>query len=318
MRACGRVGLERVPATARSSVPRCGTREVQTQKEKERMKKTLISLFAMSALVAKSSAALVEPCGAIRLAVVNTPDLLLSALLPQFEKETGCAVTVTITEAVFDLARAGEVDMVISHYGHSGTEAFVTEGLGLWPHAVFANKASIFGPMSDPAGIREVQNAVEAFRRIVEAGTPFVVNNAATEKYLANILWESAGQPDRTGWYIDNGLRDRAAVDYALSIGGYVLWGLVPGLRYKLEDPNRDIDALNSSDALFDRGMVIVKVNPGAVSGINANGATAFEHYLIRSETQARIRDFRGLGYPRQMWVPTGRNNSGDFLLSLP
>jgi len=266
----------------------------------------------------KSSAALAETCGGIRLAVVNTPEVLLSALLPQFEKETGCDATVTSTEAVFDLARTGQADMVIAHYGHSGTEAFVTEGLGLWPHAVFANKASIFGPRGDPAGIRGLRDAVEGFRRIAEARTPFVVNNATTEKYLADILWEAAGRPDRTGWYIDNGLRDRPAVDYALTIGGYVLWGLVPGLRYKSEDPSRDIDALSSSDALFDRGMVVVKVNPYAFKGINAEGAAALERYLIRSDTQARIRQFRGFGYPGQMWVPTGRNNSADFLSSLP
>src|SRR5215831_2595558 len=152
----------------------------------------------------QSTAPLAEQCGSIRLVLVNTPEVLLTALLPQFEEETGCAVTVSSTEAVFDLARAGQADMVIAHYGHSGTEAFVTEGLGLWPHAVFANKAAIFGPTADPAGVREMSSAVEGFRRIAEARTPFVVNNATSEKYLANILWEAAGRPDREGWYLDN------------------------------------------------------------------------------------------------------------------
>ncbi len=266
----------------------------------------------------KSTTALLGLCGTIRLAVVITPDVLLSALLPQFEEESGCAVTVNSTEAVFDLARNGQADMVIAHYGLSATEAFVTEGLGLWPHDVFANKSAIFGPRADPAGIRNLANAVKAFRQIAETRSPFVVNNAATEKYLAGILWEAAGRPARKDWYVDNGLRDRDAIDYALTIGGYVTWGLVPGLRYKLENPNRDFDALSSSDALFDRGMVAIKVNPSAFEGINAIGAAALERYLIRSDIQAQIRDFRGLGYPGQMWVPTGRNNSGDFLSSLP
>jgi tungstate transport system substrate-binding protein len=266
----------------------------------------------------QSSAPLAKQCGSIRLVVVNTPEVLLDALLPQFEEETGCAVTLSSTEAVFDVARAGRADMVIAHYGHSGTEAFVTEGLGLWPRAVFANKAAIFGPTDDPAGVQEAPSALEAFRRIADTRAPFVVNNAVSEKYLAKILWEAVGRPDRKGWYIDNGLSDRDAVDYALAIGGYVLWGLVPGLRYKLEDPKRDIAALSSSDALFDRGMVAVKVNPQAFEDINADGAVALERFLIRSETQARIRNFRGLGYPDQMWVPTGRNNSADFLRSLP
>lgn len=276
------------------------------------------NLRAGEARAGKTKSAAVGECGSIRLAVVNTPDVLLSALLPDFEEASGCVVTVTSTEAVFELARGGQADMVIAHYGHSGTEAFVTEGLGLWPHAVFANKAAIFGPIEDPATIRELPDAVEAFRQIAKAAVPFVVNNASTEKYLAEVLWEAAGKPDRTGWYIDKGLRDRQAVEYALSIGAYVIWGLVPGLRYKLEDPTRDIDALSSSDALFDRGMVAVKVNPSIFDDINARGAAALERYLIQPDTQARIRDFRGLGYSRQMWVPTGRNNSADFLLSLP
>ena len=266
----------------------------------------------------QSSAPVAKQCGSIRLLVVNTPDVLLDALLPQFEKETGCAVTMTSTDAVFDVARAGQADMVIAHYGHSGTQAFVTEGLGLWPRAVFANKAAIFGPTNDPAGVGDAPDAPEAFRRIAETRAPFVVNNAVSEKYLAKILWEAVGRPDRKGWYLDDGLRDRDAVDYALTIGGYVLWGLVPGLRYKLEDPKRDIAALSSSDALFDRGMVSVKVDPQAFEGINADGAVALERFLVGSEAQARIRNFRGLDYPGQMWVPTGRNNSADFLSSLP
>src|SRR5215831_17177127 len=159
---------------------------------------TVPSVFGFAASVPQandeppqSTAPLAEQCGSIRLVLVNTPEVLLTALLPQFEEETGCAVTVSSTEAVFDVARAGQADMVIAHYGHSGTEAFVTEGLGLWPRAVFANKAAIFGPTNDPAGVGDAPNALEAFRRIVETRSPFVVNNAVSEKYLAKILWEA-------------------------------------------------------------------------------------------------------------------------------
>ena len=47
----------------------------------------------------QSSAPVAKQCGSIRLLVVNTPDVLLDALLPQFEKETGCAVTMTSTDS---------------------------------------------------------------------------------------------------------------------------------------------------------------------------------------------------------------------------
>jgi hypothetical protein len=60
--------------------------------------------------------------------------------------------------------------------------------------------------------------------------------------------------------------------------------------------------------------MVSVKVDPTKTAGINASGAAALESFLIRQDVQSKIRDFRGLGYAKQMWVPLGRNNSGAFL----
>ena len=77
----------------------------------------------------------------LRLGVVITPDVLLNDLLPVFTQQTGYEVSMEITEGVYDLARQGKIDMVIAHYGHVGTEAFMAEGLGRWPRMVFSNQA---------------------------------------------------------------------------------------------------------------------------------------------------------------------------------
>ena len=92
----------------------------------------------------------------VRLAVVPAPEEtgLLRELLPDFERESGYRVEVDSSETPHDVARAGRADLVISHYGHNGTEAFMTQGLGLWPRAVFANQIAMIGPTSDPAQIR--------------------------------------------------------------------------------------------------------------------------------------------------------------------
>jgi tungstate transport system substrate-binding protein len=108
--------------------------------------------------------------------------------------------------------RQGRADLVISHYGHSQAEAFLTEGLGLWPRPVFANQSSLIGPSSDPAEIRGVTDAVEAFRRIAETHSPFIVDDNETEKYLGELLWEGAGRPDQKGWYINEGFQGQEAV----------------------------------------------------------------------------------------------------------
>src|SRR5262245_6082811 len=168
----------------------------------------------------------------LRVAAVITPESsgLLQQLGAEFEKQTGTSVHVDSRQDVFGLARDGKVDLVIAHYGHRGIEDFFADDLGAWPRPVFSNQAALIGPSSDPARISAAGDAVEAFRRIAESRSPFVVNNSQTEKYLAEILWQAAGKPDRTGWYRDKGLRNQAetkdAIRAAVEEKGYTLWGL--------------------------------------------------------------------------------------------
>src|SRR5262245_935127 len=84
----------------------------------------------------------------VRLAVVITPESsgLLRQLLADFEKQTGHKVGVDSRQDVFELAREGKADLVLSHYGHFGTEEFCADGLGLWPRPVFSNQAAMIGP----------------------------------------------------------------------------------------------------------------------------------------------------------------------------
>jgi tungstate transport system substrate-binding protein len=258
----------------------------------------------------------------VRVAAVITPDNsgLLQQLGAEFEKQTGISVQVDSRQDVFGLARDGKADLVISHYGHRGTEEFFAEGLGAWPRPVFSNQAALIGPASDPAKIADARDAVEAFRRIAETKSPFVVNNSQTEKYLAEVLWQAAGKPDRTGWYRNKGLRNQAetkdAIKAAVEEKGYTLWGLVPFLKYVEENPEIEMEALKTDDALFQRLMVTILVRPDKVAGVNADGAKAFERFLIAPETQAQIRAFRVPGFAGQVWWPAGRHNSGPYLSS--
>jgi ABC-type tungstate transport system permease subunit len=51
-------------------------------------------------------------------------------------------------------------------------------------------------------------------------------------------------------------------------------------------------------------------VNPKKVRGVNADGAEAFQDFLIAPATQARIRAFRYPDFDQQAWWPAGRHNS--------
>ena len=280
------------------------------------MQKCLFVIVVIAAVLAPSPSTLhAQSSSVVRLQAVNVPvdSGLLAELLPDFERMTGYRVQVSKGETVFDAARQGVADIVLSHYGHQQLDNFMADGLGLWPRVVFANQATLLGPASDPAGIRGMQDAVAAFRRIAQTKSRFVVNNAATEKYLAQLLWESAGRPDQTGWYSDTGLRDQPAVQAADRSAAYLLWGIVPFLKYK-ETANSTLEPFVLDDSVLQRVMMTVIVNPEAIPDVNVAGAFALQKYLTSPAVQARIRAFRYPGLNSQLFWPAARDNIGTFL----
>jgi tungstate transport system substrate-binding protein len=248
----------------------------------------------------------------IRLAMVNVPDELVRPLLPDFQKQTGLSAEIVYTGSdPFAVAREGKADLVISHYGHEGVESFITGGYGEWPKAVFANQMVLLGPKSDPAHVRNLTDAVEAFRRIAESRSPFVTNNGAGAKYLENILWQSAKITPKGSWYLDLKSHGPQAVQDAAGKNAYVLWGLPPYLRLNRKSP-LTIEPLVIQDPIFQRIMVSIVVNPKKVANTNSQGAKEFQDFLIAPETQARIRAFRYPDFKSQAWWPAGRHNSAQ------
>jgi tungstate transport system substrate-binding protein len=239
---------------------------------------------------------------------------LYGDLLPDFERQTGYRVKLTgHSPDVYGPARAGRADLVVSHYGHKEAEAFVLDGFGSWPETVFFNPMALLGPPSDPAQVRGLTDAAEAFRRIATTTSPFIVNNIEGVKYLGEILWNAAGQPDRTGWYQDQGLHEHDAIASAAQQSGYVFWGLTPFLTNQQHSPVL-LEPMVLEDPLLRRIMVSVRVVPTHVSGVNTRGAMALQQYLLEPATQARIRAFRYPGIDQQVWWPAGRDNASAFL----
>jgi tungstate transport system substrate-binding protein len=253
-----------------------------------------------------------SPGGTVRLALVNVPDELLRPMLPDFEKETGLRAEIVYTGSdPYGFAREGKADLVISHFGHAGVEPFVTEGLGLWPRAVFSNQMALIGPPADPAGIRGMSDAARALRRIADTGSPFLANHQAGARYLEEILWLAAGVKEKGSWYLDTGARGGRAVNEAAEKGAYLLWGLPPFLRFRRENPV-DLVPLVTADPVFQRMMVSVVVSPEKIAGVNADGAKAFQDFLVAPATQARVRAFRYPDFEGQAWWPAGRENSRE------
>jgi tungstate transport system substrate-binding protein len=245
---------------------------------------------------------------------------LMTDLLADFEKTTGYHVQVNTSDSPYTFARQGAADLVLSHYGHDQVDDFMADGLGLWPRMAFASQSVLIGSPTDPAGITSTQDAVDAFRRIAATKSRFVLNNADAEKYLEQLLYEGAGEPDRTGWYVDNGASGQQAIQAAQQSNGYTTWGLIPFLKFKAMT-NSPVQAFVFDDPLLQRAMMTVIVNPDKIAGVNVAGALALQRYLSLPSTQMRIRAFRSAGIDRQVFWPAAYDNTKSYVVdqsSLP
>jgi tungstate transport system substrate-binding protein len=287
------------------------------------------SILLVSTLVSSPIPAAAQ-FSTVRLAVVPSPEGtgLLRDLLPDFERETGYRVVVDASSEPYDVALAGRADLVISHYGHhAGLEAFVVQGLGMWPRAVFANQIAIIGPNGDPAHIRGLDDAGEAFRRIAlgGSGAQFVSNNSAVMKYLESTLWEVAGHPRKDSWYVDTGASEAEGMAVAARVKGYYIFALPPFLEWQQSCPGNRPSFIGHIatpcgmeplvlTGMPARTMVSIVVNPQRVPAVNFAGATALQEYLLRPAVQARIENFRDPTSKLQLWKAVGFNNTGASL----
>jgi tungstate transport system substrate-binding protein len=251
----------------------------------------------------------------IRLATVVTiqDGGLLTELLAQFEAQTDWTVQVYAGQDVYVKARAGEADLVFSHFGHRDAQAFLTDGLGQWPRMILFNSIALIAPNDDPAGVVGLSDPVEAFKQIAGAGSPFIVNASTELSYMTEIIWTLAGQPDKTGWYRDTGLQNEEAVQEAAARGGYTLWGVTPFLVAQQANP-LPLQPMLYGEELFHRIMMTTVVNPASFPAANVTGALAFQDYLLMPSTQALIRNYRYPGIDQPLFWPAGRNNAPELL----
>ncbi|HEY1548891.1 MAG TPA: hypothetical protein VGG28_13775 [Kofleriaceae bacterium] len=222
-------------------------------------------------------------------------------LLPELVRTFDGHVDVAAGGDVYGAARAGHVDLVISHYGHRDAEQFVLDGLGEFPRTICSNQLALLGPASDPAKIRGLVDAAEAFQRIADSKSPFLLNDLDGIRYLAEILWHAIGRPSRDGWWLDPKEQKEDAMRRAAQLGAYTFWGLTPFLRTRVA-----LEPLVLADPLLQRLMVSVVVRtPGA----NLDGAHALQDHLLSPATQALIRTTRYPSDQHICWVPAGRHN---------
>lgn len=247
----------------------------------------------------------------VRVAVVKTPHDtgLLDALILDFEGQSEYRITVKSGTTVYEQARAGEADLVISHFGRHELEGFVKDGYGMWPRMVFANQATLVGPEDDPANIRGLRDPVEAFRRISATESPYILSNSPVSTHLTGYLWEASGAPPKGSWFIKTDKTKIQALQLAEAKQGYIIYGAFPFLRDKGHHKLK-MEALVVDAPVFHRVMASIVIDAQKIPNVNVAGAKEFEAYLLSPRAQALVAAFRMPDSAYQLWWPAARHNA--------
>jgi len=235
---------------------------------------------------------------------------IVDLLENEFEKEAGIRVrhVGAGTGAALDIARKGNVDMVLVH-AKSLEEKFVMEGFGTERIDLMYNDFVIVGPSSDPAGIKGVKQATEALKRISEKGVTFISRGDKSGTHVAEMqLWEKAGVKPSGSWYV---IYEKGAE------------GNVPTLRYtdqkeaytvidratvlSLRDQIKLAILVEKDDALLNY-MTLIPVNPKKFPRANYEGAMVLVRWLTSPERgQKIILDFGKDKYGSPLFFPNSR-----------
>jgi tungstate transport system substrate-binding protein len=219
---------------------------------------------------------------------------LYGHILPIFEKKTGIRVKVVArgTGAAIEMGKRGDADVVLVHAKEQELKA-VQEGFFVNRHDFMYNDFVIIGPTDDPARIKGMKSAIEAFKKIAESSV-FVSrgdNSGTNTKELS--LWKKLNvEPKGQKWYIEVGQGMEKTQRIADEKRACTLTDRGTWLATVDKDKLEMAVVLEGDSVLFNQYGVMA-VNPEKYKHVKFKEATEFINWLISKEGQDAIAAFK-------------------------
>jgi tungstate transport system substrate-binding protein len=217
---------------------------------------------------------------------------LLDVLVPMFEEQSGYTVqTIAVGSGeAMKMGEEGNADVLLVH-APSSEVTFMEGGFGTDRFLVMHNDFIIVGPAADPAGIKGMTTAKEAFAAIFNAGATFITrgdDSGTHKKELA--LWKSAElDPAGQAWYTETGQGMGASMTVASEKQAYIL---TDRATYLANKDNYQLEILVEGDKGLLNVYHVITVNAEKWTAANYEGALAFANFMVAPETQAVIGEF--------------------------
>jgi tungstate transport system substrate-binding protein len=229
---------------------------------------------------------------------------LLDYLLPDFEKQEGVKVDVIAvgTGQAIQLGKDGNADVLLVH-ARSQEDEFMSNKDGTRREDVMYNDFIIIGPESDPAGIKGMTDATEAFKKIAESQSPFISRgdkSGTNTKELA--IWKNAGIEPAGDWYISAGQGMGEVLTMANEQQAYTLSDRATYLARTKE--GLALSILVEGDKVLFNPYGVIAVNPDKNPNINAAEAQKFIDWIISVPIQEKIKAYGVEDYGQSLFIP--------------
>jgi tungstate transport system substrate-binding protein len=217
---------------------------------------------------------------------------LLDVLIPIFEKKTGYFVkTIAVGSGqAMAMGQKGEADVLLVH-SPTAEKKFIAEGYGINRRLVMHNDYIIVGPPDDPAKVKGLKLASEAFKKIGSANALFLSRADKSGTHSKEMdIWKTSGiKPEGEKWYQQTGLGMGQTLNVTAEKKGYTLADRGTYLALK---KNLGLDILVEGDAILLNIYHVIEVNPAKWPKVNVPGGKAFADFMVSNETQAIIKTF--------------------------
>ena len=217
---------------------------------------------------------------------------LLDVLIPIFEKQSGYFVkTIAVGSGqAMTMGQKGEADVLLVH-SPAAEKKFMEEGFGVNRRLIMHNDFVVVGPKEDPAKIKSVKKAAEAFKKIAEAKALFLSrgDNSGTHSKEKEV-WKTAGvSQEQEKWYQQTGQGMGQTLNIAAEKGGYTLTDRGTWLALK---KNLSLDILVEGDGVLLNIYHVIELNAQKWPKVNVAGGKAFADFMVAKGTQKIVRTF--------------------------
>jgi tungstate transport system substrate-binding protein len=224
---------------------------------------------------------------------------LMDVLIPIFQQKTGYVVKPIYngSGAAMALGQQGNADVLVVH-SPAAELTFMQGGYGINRHLFMHTDYVLLGPAADPAGIKGMTSAVDAFKKIADAKVNFYSrgDNSGTDAMDKSLFGKAGitvkdGVATNPGWYIEGGagtgMLDLLRI--ASEKNGYVLSDRA---TYVANQRILSLSILVQGDLALLNPYHVIQVNPDKFPNVNAAGAQALSDFLISPTAQTLISEY--------------------------